>query len=102
MITDYHKTNNLAVADAEVVRQDQLARRKSGFIELTVVRSSDNNVAVVIDNFTYLDALAIEAPIRETYLVGPHDTAESTLWRTEIGWPIFQTVVELKWIKGEG
>jgi len=38
-------------------------------------------------------ALAVEGPIREYYLVGPHETADATLWRTEIGWPIFQTVV---------
>jgi len=38
-------------------------------------------------------ALAIEGPIREYYLVGPHETADATLWRTEIGWPIFQTIV---------
>ncbi|MFK4448537.1 DNA-binding transcriptional MerR regulator [Caballeronia udeis] len=38
-------------------------------------------------------ALAIEGPIREYYLVGSHETADATLWRTEIGWPIFQTAV---------
>jgi DNA-binding transcriptional MerR regulator/effector-binding domain-containing protein len=38
-------------------------------------------------------ALAIEGPIREYYLVGPHETADATVWRTEIGWPIFQTAV---------
>jgi DNA-binding transcriptional MerR regulator/effector-binding domain-containing protein len=38
-------------------------------------------------------ALAIEGPIREYYLVGPHETADATRWRTEIGWPIFQTAV---------
>ncbi|MGF6767750.1 DNA-binding transcriptional MerR regulator [Paraburkholderia sp. GAS199] len=38
-------------------------------------------------------ALAIDAPIREYYLVGARETADATLWRTEIGWPIFQTVV---------
>ncbi len=36
-------------------------------------------------------ALAIAGPIREYYLVGPHETADTTAWRTEIGWPIFQT-----------
>jgi hypothetical protein len=23
--------------------------------------------------------------------VGPHDTPEKSAWRTEIGWPVFQT-----------
>lgn len=36
-------------------------------------------------------ALAIEGPLREYYLVGPQDTAEQSEWRTEVGWPIFQT-----------
>ena len=36
-------------------------------------------------------ALAVEAPIREYFLVGPADTADDSLWRTEVGWPIFQT-----------
>jgi hypothetical protein len=35
--------------------------------------------------------LAVEGPIREYYLIGPNDTADEQLWRTEIGWPIFQT-----------
>ena len=36
-------------------------------------------------------ALAVDGPIREYYLVGQRDTADTTQWRTEIGWPIFQT-----------
>ena len=36
-------------------------------------------------------ALAVEGPIREYYLVGPADTPHDSLWRTEVGWPIFQT-----------
>jgi effector-binding domain-containing protein len=36
-------------------------------------------------------ALAVEGPLREYYLVGPQDTPDETRWRTEIGWPIFQT-----------
>lgn len=36
-------------------------------------------------------ALAIPGELREYYLVGPHDSAEESAWRTEIGWPIFQT-----------
>jgi len=37
-------------------------------------------------------ALAVDGPIREYYLVGPHNTADESLWRTQVGWPIFQTV----------
>ena len=36
-------------------------------------------------------ALALDGPIREYYLTGPTDTADQTEWKTEIGWPIFQT-----------
>ncbi len=36
-------------------------------------------------------ALAVDGPIREYYLVGQHETGDGTQWRTEVGWPIFQT-----------
>jgi effector-binding domain-containing protein len=36
-------------------------------------------------------ALAVEGPLREYYVVGPQDTSDMSAWRTEIGWPIFQT-----------
>lgn len=34
-------------------------------------------------------ALAVEGPIREHSVVGPNETPDESLWRTEIGWPIF-------------
>jgi len=36
-------------------------------------------------------ALAVNGPLREYYVVGPTDTDDDTLWRTEVGWPIFAT-----------
>ena len=36
-------------------------------------------------------ALGVDGPIRETYLVGGSDTDDTSRWRTQIGWPIFQT-----------
>jgi len=36
-------------------------------------------------------ALQVAGPVREIYHVGPRDTDDSSQWRTEIGWPIFQT-----------
>ncbi len=36
-------------------------------------------------------ALGIDGPVREFYAVGPQDTRDEALWRTEIGWPVFQT-----------
>jgi effector-binding domain-containing protein len=35
-------------------------------------------------------ALAVDGPIREYYLVGQRDTADTSRWRTEIGWPVFR------------
>ena len=36
-------------------------------------------------------ALAVDGLIRECYVVGPHNTDDESAWRTEIGWPIFET-----------
>jgi DNA-binding transcriptional MerR regulator len=36
------------------------------------------------------NALVVAGPVRETYVVGPRDTAEPAAWRTEIGWPVFR------------
>lgn len=36
-------------------------------------------------------ALAVDGPIREYYLTGPIETPDQSAWRTEIGWPIFET-----------
>lgn len=36
------------------------------------------------------NALAVAGAVRETYLVGPRDTADASAWRTEIGWPVFR------------
>ena len=39
-------------------------------------------------------ALAVVGPVREYYLVDERTTSDATQWRTEIGWPIFQTAKE--------
>jgi DNA-binding transcriptional MerR regulator len=36
-------------------------------------------------------ALAVDGPLREYYPVSIIDTLDESLWRTEIGWPIFNT-----------
>jgi DNA-binding transcriptional MerR regulator len=36
-------------------------------------------------------ALAVDAPMREYYVVGPIDTEDETLWRTEVCWPVLKT-----------
>ena len=36
--------------------------------------------------------IGVDGPIREHYLVGPFDTTDENAFRTEVGWPVFQTV----------
>jgi effector-binding domain-containing protein len=36
-------------------------------------------------------ALSVEGPVREYYLVGAHTTPYAARWRTELGWPVFGT-----------
>jgi DNA-binding transcriptional MerR regulator len=47
-----------------------------------------------LGTFVSEQALAVVGPVREVYLVGPRDTDDRAAWRTEIGWPIFQTTGE--------
>jgi effector-binding domain-containing protein len=37
------------------------------------------------------NAIGVDGPIREYYTVADTDTADSSAWRTEIGWPVFTT-----------
>ncbi|MGW3194137.1 MerR family transcriptional regulator [Streptomyces sp. NPDC001118] len=36
-------------------------------------------------------AVAVDGPMREYYLVGHRETADSSRWRTEVCWPVFGT-----------
>jgi len=65
-------------------------------VELAIVvhKGSHANIDLAYGSLaTYVarHELAVEGPLREYYLVGPQDTPEMSAWRTEIGWPIFQT-----------
>jgi effector-binding domain-containing protein len=40
-------------------------------------------------------ALTVTGPVRESYLVGPRDTADPAQWRTEIGWPVFRVAQDV-------
>ena len=63
-------------------------------LAVTVHRGPHDDIDVTYGALgTYVTerALAISGPVRETYLVGPHDSADPGKWRTEIGWPIFRT-----------
>ena len=67
---------------------------------------SGAELAVIIHNGSHTDldrsygalatyvsehALAVNGLIREYYMVGPPDTDDESAWKTEIGWPIFET-----------
>jgi DNA-binding transcriptional MerR regulator len=39
-------------------------------------------------------ALEVAGPVREIYHLGPRETNDSSTWRTEIGWPVFQVADE--------
>jgi DNA-binding transcriptional MerR regulator len=66
-------------------------------VELAVTThlgAHDTNVDLAYGSLaTYVTdhALGVEGPIREYYVVGPHETTDENQWRTEIGWPIFHT-----------
>lgn len=36
------------------------------------------------------NALTVDGPVHETYMVGPRDTTDPARWQTEIGWPVFR------------
>jgi effector-binding domain-containing protein len=36
-------------------------------------------------------AIAVDGPLREYYLTGPTDSPDQDAWRTDIGWPVFET-----------
>jgi DNA-binding transcriptional MerR regulator len=66
-------------------------------IELAVITHTGSHADVdrsygALATYVSEHTLAIEGPIREYYLVGRNDTEDELAWRTEIGWPIFDTV----------
>jgi DNA-binding transcriptional MerR regulator len=65
-------------------------------VELATIVHAGSHVGIdraygALGAYVTQHALAIDGAIREYYLVGPADTDDETLWRTEVGWPIFQT-----------
>jgi DNA-binding transcriptional MerR regulator len=66
-------------------------------IELAVITHTGSHADVdrsygALATYVSEHTLAIEGPVREYYLVGRNDTEDELAWRTEIGWPIFDTV----------
>jgi DNA-binding transcriptional MerR regulator len=64
--------------------------------ELAIITHSGSPAEVdraygALASYVTQHAMGVEGPIREHYLVGHRDTPDETQWRTEIGWPVFQT-----------
>jgi DNA-binding transcriptional MerR regulator len=65
-------------------------------VELAIITHAGSHAEIdraygSLASYVSEQALAVDGPIRERYIVGRHDTAEEAEWRTEVGWPIFQT-----------
>jgi DNA-binding transcriptional MerR regulator len=65
-------------------------------VELAVVIHAGPHVGIdlaygTLGAYVTRHALAVDAPIREYYLTGPIETTDQAAWRTEIGWPVFET-----------
>jgi DNA-binding transcriptional MerR regulator len=65
-------------------------------VELAVIVHEGSH-ATIDDSYGALathvaeQAIAVDGPIRERYLIGRHETDDESRWRTELGWPIFRT-----------
>jgi len=53
--------------------------------------STVNDTYAALGTYVSRHALAVAGPVRESYLVDARTSSDATQWRTEIGWPIFQT-----------
>jgi len=65
-------------------------------VELATIVHSGSHAGIdraygALGTYVTQHALAVDGPLREYFLVGPTDTEDESLWRTEVGWPIFQT-----------
>src|SRR5260370_18529208 len=52
-VADDDQAHNLAIANAKVVRQDQVTSRQIRFVILPVVGATDDPVPILVDNFTH-------------------------------------------------
>jgi DNA-binding transcriptional MerR regulator len=65
-------------------------------IELAVIEHAGTHADIdraygALATYVSRHALAVDGPLREYYPVSRLDTTEESRWRTEIGWPIFNT-----------
>ena len=80
-----------------VVRElGRVRQRELPAVELAVVTHDGPDAGVdraygALADYVTRHALAVAGPIREFYPVGRQQTSDAAAWRTEIGWPIFET-----------
>jgi DNA-binding transcriptional MerR regulator len=83
-----------------VSREMQIVGRVSPLVvpaaELAVTTHGGSHATIpatygALGAYVSTHALAIVGPVREYYLVDARTTSDTTQWRTEIAWPIFQT-----------
>jgi effector-binding domain-containing protein len=63
-------------------------------LAVTVHRGPHDDIDVTygaLGTYVTEHELAVAGPVQEVYLVGPGDTDDSSVWRTEICWPVFAT-----------
>jgi DNA-binding transcriptional MerR regulator len=89
-----------AIVFVPVSREMQLVGRVSPLVvpaaELAVIvhcgpHTNINATYGALGAYVSRHALAVVGPVREYYLVDERTASDAALWRTEIGWPIFQT-----------
>ena len=83
----------LPVPDPPV--RGRVAPREMPAVELavTVHHGAHDDIDVTygrLGEWVVDQALAVDGPVYETYLLGPGDDTAPQSWRTEIGWPIFR------------
>jgi DNA-binding transcriptional MerR regulator/effector-binding domain-containing protein len=90
--------------EATVFVPCDLTFRPSGRIEPLVIPAAELATTIHVGSHLDIDrsygalgtyvaehAIGIEGPIREYYLVDRFSTDDEAEWRTQIGWPVFQT-----------
>lgn len=80
----------------DVQELGRVRRRELPAVELAVVTHDGPDQGAdraygALAAYVTRHALAVAGPIREFYPVGRQQTADAAAWKTEIGWPIFET-----------
>ena len=80
----------------ELAELGRVRQRELPTVELAVVTHDGPDTGVdraygALASYVTRHALAVAGPIREFYPVSRQHTLDAAQWRTEIGWPIFET-----------